>query len=340
MPRKALKSLMQTGKFYNDKYPHRGWKMIDGIKISYEILNFNSWKKMVNIEFGVTVLDTGQIKEKMRTFINSTQSTIIHTGPFETYSLMVKEVQRRQIGFKETSNFYLTISGSLHKNHFSGQNYLPFTWTQMQKEICHLEKCLHLKCADAKLLNLEVGINIVFPVPVFKFLEESLVSYKGKPFNRYNMDRKGVCLGYYCELTQYTVKIYDKGKQFKLPENLMRFELKFIKMQRLKDSGVITLADLKIKNRVNKLLRLLLNAWDNVLLYDATINLKNAALKDEEANLLSTGNNPRFWQQLQKINKRAFNYQRQKFKKLVAQHGSNIHFVIKNLIQAAWTEGF
>ena len=58
-------------------------------------------------------------------------------------------------------------------------------------------------------------------------------------------DRNGFILGKYCKLSQYSIKIYDKGKQYNLPYNLMRYEVRFTKMSIFKDKNVKTLNSLK-----------------------------------------------------------------------------------------------
>ena len=64
------------------------------------------------------------------------------------------------------------------------------------------------------------------------FTKQNVISYKGKRFNSYTPDKNGVCLGYKRdEPKQYQVKIYDKDRQNQLSHNLMRFELRFVRMQ-------------------------------------------------------------------------------------------------------------
>ena len=307
--------------------------MIDGIKIFYLISNFQAWKEAVNLEFGRTVLDGGNLKEKVRTGNGITQKVITHRGNFETYLLTVKEICKT--GNSKTSiEFNLTIDGSLHKNEQGGTNYLPFTFEALQNQINHIENSLQLTPEFAKITNLEFGVNIPLPFPVFPFLKRNLISYKGQSFNRYNPDRNGVCLGYVCLLSHYSVKIYDKGKQNNLPGNMMRFELRFLKMQKLK--GVKTLADLKSRDKVNTFLPLLLEAWENVLLNDSTINTNLPELKPEQREALKNGTNPKYWERLKETNVRRYNYERDRFKKLVATHGKNEHGNILELIKKEW----
>jgi hypothetical protein len=193
---------------------------------------------------------------------------------------------------------------------------------------------LKISNRNATIQNLEFGVNIPFPYPVFPYLKRNLISFKGQSFNKYNPDKNGVCLGYYCLLTQYSVKIYDKGKQNNLPYNLMRFELRFLKMQKLK--GIRTLSDLPDLLNIQSLLPLLLEAWDNVLLNDYSIDLKNQELKHGHKEVLKNGGNPKYWERLKETDLRKFNYERDLFKKLVFKHGKNEHKRILELINLEW----
>ncbi len=283
--------------------------MIDGIKIYYQINDFEAWRKAANIElFTPTDLETGATKGKTRTINGGTQQTIIHRGNFETYQLTIKETTKCQVNGCRSVSLFLIIDGSLHKNYFNGANYLPFTWDYLQTELNKLETGLQLS-GIADLVNLEIGVNIPLPFPVFHFLKNNLISYKGNQFNRYNPDKNGICLGYVCPLSQYSVKVYDKGKQYDLPGNLMRFELRYLKMQTLKERGIKNLTDIKDFNKANGLLNLLLTAWDNTVLFDSSIDLKNPNIKNKDRELLKEGRRPGYWEHLKETNNRQYNYQ-------------------------------
>ncbi len=314
--------------------------MLDGVKIYYHINDFEAWRKAVNIElFTPTDLETGATKGKTRTINGGVQQTITHRGKFETYQLTLKETIKTQVSGERSVSYFLVIDGSLHKNFFNGANYLPFTWDDLQTEIIKLETGLQLS-GNIDLANLEIGVNIKLPFPVFSFLKQNLIAYKGNPFNRYNPDKNGLCLGYVCPLSQYAVKIYDKGKQFNLPDNVLRFELRYLKMQPLKERGIKHLADLKGFEIVNGLLSLLLSAWDKTVLFDSSIDLNSPALKDKDRQLLKEGRRPGYWEQLKETNKRRFEYHRQKYRELVTKYGSGWHDKIRELIKKEWENLF
>ena len=315
--------------------------MIDGITIKYRITDFEKWKRITNLVFSnIVVTETGEIKTKKR------NNDIItnHRAKWETFDLIVKEVKNVVTG---KTVFYLTIKGSLHKNQYTGNNYLPFTWQQLQQQVNHICKTLHLDPSQAQISTLEIGVNIITPFEVTPFLKKNIISYKGNSFNRYNKDTAGFCLGIYCSLSQYVIKVYDKGMQNRLPYNLMRFEKRFLKMQRLNKMSIKYLSDLINPKKVVQFLPILLAAWDDILIYDIVDLQKSAkkcknvqVFKSGELQLLTIGQNATFWENLKKENIRQFNYQREKFKNLVGKYGNNWQQLVKDLIQNEWQNLF
>jgi hypothetical protein len=101
-------------------------------------------------------------------------------------------------------------------------------------------------------------------------------------------------------------------------------------------NGVININSLKDKAIVDSLMRLLIYSWDNVLISDTNINMKDKKIKYKHRRVLFNGINPKYWEQLKEKNKREFNYQRNLFKKLLVKYGCNLHNQIKELIKTEW----
>jgi hypothetical protein len=307
--------------------------LIDGIKIYCRIYDFEQWKSSVKIDlFTPTDLATGETNRKTIELNDGTiQHTITHRGKFETYKVAVKETSRNKAGNRIVT-YLLVIDGSLHKNHYSGENYSPFGYKDLKRQIDYLEKSFRLSSPFVELVNLEIGVNVSLPFPVFPYLSKNLLVYKCTPFNRYYPDKKGITLGFVCPLSQYSVKVYDKGKQFQLPYNLMRFELRYLKMQPLKGIGINILSDLKDLNKLQRLKTLLIKAWNNVLLGDDTIEQSDPSLTAQDRELLLMGGNPKYWENLNETNKRQFNYHRSKYRNLVDKYGKGYHRIIREEI--------
>jgi hypothetical protein len=306
--------------------------MADGITIKSEIEKFEEWRRSLNLKLDASVdtFDTGEIRTKKR---NDTTITT-HRGKWETFDLIIKEVLNTTTGKRL---FYLTIKGSLHKNFYGGSNYLPFNWQQLQEQINHLCNALSINPSQAQISSLEIGVNIRTPFEVTPFLMGNIISYKGNSFNRYKKDAAGFCLGIVCNLSQYAVKIYDKGLQNKLPYNLMRFELRYLKMQALNNRGIKYLSDLQNFKKVYSLHTMLLNAWNDVLIFDVLQPVKKLPIKQRGIDLLIEGQNPKFWERLKETKTRdRFKYLRNRFKMLVAKYGNKWQSLVHGLLLNEW----
>jgi len=311
-----------------------GIEMIDGITIQTRIDDFEIWKELTLIQFSNPInIDTGEMRTKKR----KDQIVTIFRGKWETFELKVTEVKYIKTASKI---FYLKVKGSLHKNHFYGKNFQPFNWVDLQTQIHHICETLIIDPNKAQISTIEVGVNIVTPFNVTTFLKANVIDYKGKQFKRYKADRNGVELGLFCDLSQYQVKLYDKGLQNNLENNLMRFEKRFLRMQILKNKGVLYLSDLLDIQKVKKLKPLIVDSWKNVLIYDIenSKGLNNALGSDYE--LVLKGKNPRYWEEIKSIKRDRYNYQRGKFKNIVLKYGSNYHSIVLDLVEKEWESLF
>lgn len=309
--------------------------MIDGITIKTRIKDFEQWKKAVNPSLFVSVgSDTGEVKTRKR----GKQTIFTHRGKFETFDLIVKDVSHDLTG---KHSYYLTVKGSLHKNHFKGTNYQAFTFQAAHYQISHLCKNLQIEPNEAQISILEIGLNFSLPFKVMPFIRQNILCFKGKQFNQYKPDRKGISLGKVCYLSQYAVKIYDKGLQFDLKDNLIRFELKFLKMQPLNKHGIKFLSDLQNFTKPDTLKNMLVQAWSEILIFDIAGDLKNLPIKNQERELLMNGKNPRFWEELkEKESGNKYKYTVKKFKDLVARHGKNHSSLVMEYLKKEWDSQF
>jgi hypothetical protein len=226
--------------------------------------------------------------------------------------------------------------GSLHKSHFKNENHSSFGWSALQSEISHLCSVYSIDEESTYITNIEFGLNVELPFPVYDFLRESLIGYKGEPFSRYKPDRRGVSLGYECGMQHYIVKAYDKGLQYGLTKNLLRFELSYKNMVLLRKDGVNTLSDLRDPEKVLGLSRRLLKAWDDVMLCEIKTDVKVAGISERDSKLLYDGSNPKYWEILKEDNKSSYNYRRRKYKKLIVKYGQGKQELVRKLLAEEW----
>jgi hypothetical protein len=312
-----------------------GIDMIDGIKIKTTINNLDNWREITKIRLSTSIdRNTGEIESRKR------KNKIItkHRGNWEFYNIEVIEVKELIVN---STSYYLNIRGSLHKNHFRGQNWQPFNWNDLEFQVRHICTYLFIEPESARISGLEFGINIYTPFNVKAFLDNNVLDFKGKRFDKYIPDKRGLELGLFCRLSQYQIKLYDKGKQNNLDFNLMRFEKKCKKMQVLKKAGIFHLADLLNKAKVYSLKPLLLRAWKDVLINDIEDSkLLSSKITYEEHRLLSDGRSEIYWQKVKENNLQSYNYKRRKYRDLVKRFGLNYHSLINQRLGETWDSLF
>ncbi|WP_140484759.1 hypothetical protein [Flavobacterium sp. GSA192] len=175
-----------------------------------------------------------------------------------------------------------------------------------------LENCI-LKC-------LEIGINIIPPIATNEILNYCFL-HKTLPFEyKHNSDE-----GKYkqAQHSQYIIKIYNKAlhyksKGFEIKTEIMRFEIKYTKMEKLNNLGIYNLNDLK-KYGLHNFKNELLKEFNNILFYDNSIRSQSKSLSNYK--------NPLFWTELLSNNQKdLFNYHRKQLKNLTARSSDKVQF--------------
>lgn len=254
------------------------------------------------------------------------------TAEFETYKLEL---------FECTSNskeVRLNITGSFHKNNQKGSNSKPFTFENLLKEIVHLSQSLKIGPEEIIIQNLEIGLNLPSWFNPIQYLDDNLLVFQNSIFKKYDPDKRGREIGFYCKKTDFTIKIYDKGFQFDLPQDLLRFEIKFNKMRELKKFGISTLADLTDQTKVKSLISVLEKAWCEVLIYDIDkipINITNL-----QRRFLRDCRFKDYWYKTNKESPQKFRDAKRRFKELSEKYGSGTHARILQLIRIEWKKLF
>ena len=158
-----------------------------------------------------------------------------------------KNASYKGLEFKIYDTGTITLSGSLHKYWNDGaHNYNDFNNEEVLFILSDLNTKFDIDPSKCILKCVEIGINITPPVPTNEILDNCLL-HKTKPFEyQKNSDE-----GKYKQVqhSQYIIKIYNKAlhyksKGFKIKEEIMRFEIKYTKMQKLNEKGIFSLQDL------------------------------------------------------------------------------------------------
>lgn len=241
--------------------------MIDGIKNLSIAVNRESFLNNPLIEFLIP-------------------RTNIKTGEMENEP---DEAKYKGLSFR-TYDKRIELNGSLHTFFNDGfQNFNDFNFRKLESVILELKHDLGIDPERTKINNLEIGVNIELPYKPEIFLN-NMINHRGKPFTWQHDKTKRFRE---CSHRQYFIKCYDKGLQYKINKSILRFEIKFIKMERINDLGIKTFADLIKPGKLEQLGNLLLNTYDEVLMGNLKVNTSQLNKRDKE--LFDRGHNDRYW---------------------------------------------
>lgn len=236
-----------------------------------------------------------------------------------------KNASYKGLEFKIYDTGTITLSGSLHKYWNDGaHNYNDFNNEAVLFVLSDLNTKFDIDPNKCILKCLEIGINITPPVPTNEILDNCLL-HKTKPFEyQINSDE-----GKYKQVqhSQYIIKIYNKAlhyksKGFKVRTEIMRFEIKYTKMQKINDKGIFSLQDL-INYGLQNFKDEVLNEWKNVLFYDNTIQIDPLTTKLKKAVLEYS--NPNYWTGLLANNQnKNFTYHKKQLKKIIEKNSNKV----------------
>lgn len=317
---------------------------ICGIEIQYPLTSFDSyrdslsfieWETPINTDGGAYKFNAARQDKRGRYYYR----TIKHRAMFKSLSLQVDEVQRskgREFGNIEGTEYQLYISGSLHKSRY-GHNYNMFTFSDLQAEIEEIEIALQLNPANAKINNIEAGVNLRFSSGLPPVILDNLLVCANETFTPYPNKK----IGCYHAFTEYTLKVYNKALESNVPGNILRIEVHFDRMRKVKGLDITTLADLKDRAKVKRLSELLQEAWQHVLLFDRDL-LCRAALKPKEITFLKICQFGQYWQREHErgISRAALKKKRDKLTALIRQHGRDYKTDIADEINRIWDNLF
>lgn len=144
--------------------------------------------------------------------------------------------------------------------------------------------------------QLEFGFNLNVPFDVDDFILNQCVLLNYKPHtyleNTELKTLKSFTNGF------YRLKIYNKAKQFSLPHQLIRIELKFIDKRSFQELGIYKLSDLADKENLFKIYDLMYRFIDEKLMI--VDNIQNQNFSDHKKRKLYNFCLPKFWNELPK----------------------------------------
>lgn len=215
------------------------------------------------------------------------------------------------------------LSGSLHKysnsiNSLEKQNYNDFSFCQYRDALAVLEKQLSFSSVDTRITNLEFGFNIVIDEDPQSVIDNKILMYDYKPVNRNQKFRGGGDFKEF-QMTDYSFKIYNKSKQYKIMDrNIIRLELKITNSRFLKKLGINTLSNIDY-NAFSVLYNTFMKHFEKLMVVDSISPPESLSLPEKVFFGLYV--NPTQWQSIDTSINYRLKYQTQrKFDKILKNH--------------------
>jgi hypothetical protein len=305
--------------------------MIDFIKIESEIEDINQFHQNSNLDFIANI----SLRDGAGDFppVYETDSYLIYvsTATRDDLTYKISEFLDKK---SKISTYKLEITGSIHKKHYKGNNYEDFDYPMLCEQIEFIKSLKGL--GKLFLKNVEFGLNVQVDFEILDYLLSSVIVYKGDRFNYYNPGSNGMRIGVYQKMaSKVEIKLYNKSIQSNTFGNLLRYEIKYTRMQKLNKMTIYTIDDLLIKENLNKLLIEYKRMFNNIILLE-TPRIKLSE-KQEEYHFYCS--NPNYWENLKK-NAYNIEYQneRRRFMKFQENYCHNRKKELLNMFEERYAE--
>ena len=243
-----------------------------------------------------------------------------------------KEAIYNDIKFIITNDKYINFSGSVHEYFCNGTNHTDFTFYDLFQVTKDLFQKFKINPFLEDIHNIEIGVNVLLPFSV-KTLLDSIIICKGKEYELRKYNGRGFMLKF--KFHQYEIKIYDKGFQKQLPDNILRFELKVTRMSFLRNKKILIHSSTDIlKPEIHyQFGQLLGKIFNQIIMFDERINIKKLSLKEQKYIIEKL--NPKYWSKLRKSNPETYKKRLKRFQSVSNKH-SQIHGIVSELIKRKW----
>jgi hypothetical protein len=217
----------------------------------------------------------------------------------------------------------IEFSGSLHTYWNDGKhNHNDFSIYALEAALKSLKIDLGITPKDLYLIQLEYGVNILPPVETNEIINH---------LHQHKSRAKTVKIdcpidGKYSQFKhdKYILKCYNKGKQFGLPVEVFRIEIKETNWSKNRQKGIVSLLDFLNADKTPFISNLIEN-WQSVVFYSPKLGGNNP---------LSKYDNPNFWLQLRQAKSNTtFKKHFDKLKQLNITKGGNIQNKVASSIR-------
>ncbi len=138
-------------------------------------------------------------------------------------------------------------------------------------KLCYMLDYISSKLIDVDIANLtqfEFGFNIETPVSAQQIIRNNVLMHKQKGANHNRVfNGRGELRQF--DYHNFVIKIYDKARQYSLPQNILRFEIRFLKAKEFQKYGIYKITDLKDKQKLRKLFICLMQRFNEMTIVDS-----------------------------------------------------------------------
>lgn len=219
------------------------------------------------------------------------------TGEFFEYP-KVGKFHNTELRITEKATY---IKGSLHKMRNLGfglgnHNHNNLNLCDNFEALEMLIDQFYVKPTQTKITNLEFGLNIPLEYDPSIFIDNCLMWDFKAPSVIETFSSKGYLKQF--KKNDYSLKVYNKGKQYNRKENILRIEVKITSKRKLEDLGIFSLEDLYESESYRRLFEFFIEQFEKLLMVDYLVMRK--ALREGEIHILKQYTNSHYWLNLQK----------------------------------------
>lgn len=190
-----------------------------------------------------------------------------------------------------------TIIGSIHKYfnniHKKGnQNYNDFNILDLRHSIQQLTTIFDLS-NKTSINALEMGFNIEVEHEPQIYIDENILMYDLKDHNIDRLKSQGDFKRF--DRTDYSLKIYNKSRQFNTSKNILRIEIKIISKRLLHKLKVYKIEDMNDFIVLEGIFQFLLTKFEKVIIVDKVDENSISPIILEKINKYT---NPNYWKRI------------------------------------------
>ena len=215
----------------------------------------------------------------------------------------------------------ITMKGSLHKYSNEGlHNYNDFTVNAFMSALKKIKCKFGINPENMRITSMEYGYNINPPLNVDLIIDHSLKHKQSNVEIKLSNDRAK-----YIQFkhSDYLVKVYNKGKQYRCEDQILRIEIKQTRWDKHRENGIITMRDF-IHCDKYQFIEDLISKWNQILFYDPTIQDNKRYIHYRDV---------LYWNELREnVSRKTYCKHVNRLKELNRDKGNDIQHMITNIL--------